>query len=107
METDKTKSYPIRMQETVMDRLRESAKLANLKQGDFINNLLVIYDQRLRRAYEIAVIDFENRCEDLDKEFLKILITDGTDSSKKIQEIGDAFKHQLAEKYKKFFGENK
>ena len=107
MGTEKTKSYPIRMPEEVMVRLRESAALANLRQGDFLDAMLIMYERHLRWAYEIASIDFKNRCKELDNELLKTFITDRDVSSKEIKMIGDTFKTQLAEKYKKFFGENK
>ena len=74
MGTEKTKSYPIRMPEAVMNRVRESAALANLKQGEFISNLLAMYELRLRHAYRSAGVDLTDRCEELDSSFMNMLL---------------------------------
>ena len=79
MGTKKTKSYPIRMSETVMDRVRESAALANLKQGDFICNLIAMYELRLQHAYQAAEIDLVDRCEELDTSFMRMLLIADTE----------------------------
>jgi len=66
--------YKVYLKKDIIDHLKEGANFTGLSQGDFIANLLAMYEFRLRHAYKLSGVDLAERCRELDESFLRMLL---------------------------------